>query len=273
MSRFLFCVTLIFPPLTFGTCVNQGQRAFPASSVSDVLRLVSPPGMFNSTSRLLSLCCTPEQHAQLLDLERKTKLSLYLFPTRNPQFVPFAKGSVGGTGPVPLAMLTFAALLSLCFWIKSGISAGLTGECLKRLSITRHYIDMSFPCSPITLTVIRNLWRYGPVQQVPSVGLLRRGARWLTPWGWSEELRPHTDHIHGWSVVNLPSLICCFTTENQFCQQRSSTQICPDRSCLQTHWTVEMKSLHCITCLKWVTMMQFLRSHVAEKVKDYHISS
>ncbi|XP_075898734.1 ovochymase-2 [Nelusetta ayraudi] len=33
-------------------------------------------------------------------------------------------------------MLTFAALLSLCFWIKSGISAGLTGECLKK---AQHY--------------------------------------------------------------------------------------------------------------------------------------
>lgn len=110
--------------------------------------------MFYSTSRLLSLCWTSEQRAQLLDLERKTTLCLY--PARNSELVAFGKACTrphrffGGTGPVLPAMLTLAALLSLCFWMKSAIGAGLTGECLKRLSITRHYVDICFPCSPIT---------------------------------------------------------------------------------------------------------------------------
>lgn len=85
-SWVVFCFPLPFFFLHLHSVrVNQEQRAFPASSVSDVLRLVSPPGMFNSTSCLLSLCWTPEQHAQLLHLERKTKLSLSLsFPLEIP---------------------------------------------------------------------------------------------------------------------------------------------------------------------------------------------
>lgn len=42
-----------------------------------------------------------------------------------------------------------------------------------------------------------SLRRYGSLCQVQSVGLLRCGALWVALWGWSEELRPHTEHIHG----------------------------------------------------------------------------
>lgn len=56
-----------------------------------------------------------------------------------------------------------------------------------------------------------------PVRQLQSVGLLRCGARWFSLWGWSEALRPHTDHIHGWSVlVPSPSNTissCCFVVQ------------------------------------------------------------
>lgn len=199
--------------------------------------------MFNSTSRLLSLGWTPGQHAQLLDLERKTKLSLSLsFPLEIRSLFLLRKlarvltGSVGGTGPVPLAMLTFAALLSLCFWIKSGISAGLTGECLKKAqhytAVYRYVISLlsdNVDCDkkPVKIRPCSAGSKCGtPQARSPMAHSLRVIGGAEATYG-----------SHPWLVSGQPSLfdLLFYHREPCCCQQRSSIQICPDRSCLQTH--------------------------------------
>lgn len=99
-------------------------------------------------------------------------------------------------------MRTAATLFSLWFWVNTGINAAQTGEwysmgkaTLLVFSFTqwRHWTEWIWE-------VLR---RFYPVLQVQSVGFLSCGARWVTIWGWSEGPRPHTDHIHGWSVVLL----------------------------------------------------------------------
>lgn len=172
------------------------------------------------TALVASCLCVghPSNTHNFLTLKGKQNSLSLSFPLQIPSLFLLRKlarvltGSLGGTGPVLLAMLTFAALLSLCFWIKSGISAGLTGECLKRLSITRHYIEMSFPCSPITLTVIRNLRSCSAGSKCGTPQARSPMSHSLRVIGGAEA----TYGSHPWLVSGQPSLFhLLFYTENQ----------------------------------------------------------
>lgn len=100
-------------------------------------------------------------------------------------------------------MKSIATLLSLWFWVNPGISAARTGESNRGRQIPvfeGYFYAVGTPGEMKAWEDCR------PVCQVQSVGFLRCGARRFALWGWSEGLRPHTDHTHGSSVVYLSPL-------------------------------------------------------------------